>query len=61
MGQWRWVKYPDGYNVKESREPFEFHIHWIDTEEKAETLENLAGGKKSGDAAIRMFDQYKLD
>ena len=61
VGQWRWVKYPDGYNVKESREPFEFHIHWIDTEEKAETLENLAGGKKSGDAAIRMFDQYKLD
>ena len=29
-------KYPKGYNVKESREPFEFHIHWIDTEEKNE-------------------------
>ena len=34
VGQWRWVKYPKDYNVRESREPFEFHIHWIDSEER---------------------------
>lgn len=61
VGQWRWVKYPEGYNAKESREPFEFHIHWIDTEEKQRILDNVAQGKKSGEPAIHLFDQYKLD
>lgn len=61
VGQWRWVKYPKGYNVKESREPFEFHIHWIDTEEKKRILDNIASGQKSGEPAINIFDQHKLD
>ena len=61
VGQWRWVKYPDGYNVRESRVPFEYHIHWINTEEKAKTLENMEKGEPSGPVAIRMFDKYKID
>ena len=61
VGQWRWVKYPKDYNVRESREPFEFHIHWIDSEEKARTLKAMEDGKASGTASIRVFDKYKLD
>lgn len=61
VGQWRWVKYPQDYNVRESREPFEFHIHWIDTKERERTLKAMEDGEASGPAAIRMFDKYKLD
>ncbi len=61
VGQWRWVKYPQDYNVRESRVPFEYHIHWIDTDEKAKTMKNLEEGKASGSAVIRMFDKYKID
>ena len=61
VGQWRWVKYPKDYNVRESRVPFEYHIHWIDTDEKTKTMKNLEEGKASGSAAIRMFDKYKID
>ena len=61
VGQWRWVKYPQDYNVRESRVPFEYHIHWIDTDEKAKTMKNLEEGEASGSAVIRMFDKYKID
>ena len=61
VGQWRWVKYPKGYNVRESRVPFEYHIHWIDTEEKVKTMRNVEEEKASGPSAIRMFDKYKID
>ena len=61
VGQWRWVKYPKDYNVRESREPFEFHIHWIDSDEKARTLKAMEDDKASGAASIRVFDKYKLD
>ena len=60
VGQWRWVKYPKDYNVRESREPFEFHP--LDRfEEKARTLKAMEDGKASGTASIRVFDKYKLD
>ena len=55
------MKYPKDYNVRESREPFEFHIQWIDSEEKARTLKAMEDGKASGTASIRVFDKYKLD
>ena len=61
VGQWRWVKYPKDYNVRESREPFEFHIHWIDSGEKSRTLKAMGDGEASGGASIRVFDKYKLD
>ena len=61
VGQWRWVKYPEDYNVRESRAPFEYHIHWIDTDEKSKTMKNLEEGKASAVPAIRMFDKYKID
>jgi len=61
VGQWRWVKYPEDYNVRESREPFEYHIHWIDSDEKARTLKAMEDGKASGTATIRTFAKHKLD
>ena len=57
----------DGSNIpkatmsKRVENPFEFHIHWIDTEEKKRILDNIASGQKSGEPAINIFDQHKLD
>ena len=60
-GHWRWIQWPEGYNVKESREPYEFHVHWIDSDIKAKTIQDMAAGRKSGAATIQVFDQYKTD
>jgi len=58
VGYWRWVKWPDGFNVKQSRDMEEYHLHWIDTAVKAETQK----AKKSGEKfkkTIKVFDQYR--
>ena len=60
-GHWRWVRYPEGYNVKESRQPHEFHVHWLDSNLKAVTFKEMADGKKSGAPVIEVHDQYKID
>jgi microcin C transport system substrate-binding protein len=59
VGYWRWVKWPDDFNVKQSRAWDEFHVHWVDTVAKKETQ----AAKKSGKAfppVIKTYDQYKL-
>ena len=58
VGYWRWVKWPDGFNVKQSRDMEEYHLHWIDTAVKTETQK----AKKSGEKfkkTIKVFDQYR--
>jgi|TARA_Y100000310_G_scaffold302039_2_gene339027 microcin C transport system substrate-binding protein len=60
VGSWRWVQYPDDFNVKHSRGAGQSFIHWIDTEIKAETL----AARKSGTTfppEIRVFDQYRAE
>ena len=53
------MKWPDDFNVKQSRAWDEFHVHWVDTVAKKETQ----AAKKSGKAfppVIKTYDQYKL-
>jgi len=57
VGHWRWVKWPKGFNVKESRRWDEFSVHWIDEEAKAET-EKAKVENKSFPPSIKTFDQY---
>jgi len=59
-GHWRWVQWPEGYNLKESREPIEFHVHWIDTKLKAETLDAMKNGGVFPQV-IKEYDHYKID
>ena len=47
VGQWRWVKYPKITTCARVG-PFEFHIHWIDSDEKARTLKAMEDDKASG-------------
>jgi microcin C transport system substrate-binding protein len=58
VGHWRWIRYPEDFNVKHSRSAGEYWVHWIDSELKEETL-----AAKKSDATfgpeINVFDQYK--
>ena len=51
------MKWPKGFNVKESRSWDEFSVHWIDEEAKAET-EKAKTDNKSFPPSIKTFDQY---
>ncbi len=59
IGHWRWVKFPETFDVKESREPVEFHLHWIDVKAKEETQKALDTGK-AFEKVIKVHDPYGL-
>jgi microcin C transport system substrate-binding protein len=58
VGHWRWIRYPEDFNVKHSRSAGEFYVHWIDTELKERTLEARKNGESMG-VEINIYDQYK--
>lgn len=56
-GYWRWLRFPDDYNVKISTSAGEYWMGWIDSDIKQETL----AAQKSGMAfepVVQVFDQY---
>tara|TARA_R110002072_G_scaffold36524_3_gene107537 strand:+ start:22380 stop:24323 length:1944 start_codon:yes stop_codon:yes gene_type:complete len=58
VGHWRWIRYPDDFNVKHSRSPAEYYVQWIDTKMKEETLAAKKNGE-SFESEINIYDQYK--
>ena len=58
VGYWRWVKWPEDFNLKQSRRWEEYHVHWIDVDAKAETQEAKKTGK-AFEKVIKVFDQWK--
>jgi len=57
IAHWRWLRYPDDFNVKLSRSAGEFFLAWIDEDMKKETLEARKSGK-TFEPQIRVHDQY---
>lgn len=60
VGHWRWVRYPEFFNHRQSGSAGDLHIHWIDEQMKAETL----AARRNGEAfepAIRVYDQHRQD
>ena len=57
VGHWRWIKYPDGFNYKHSRDARKYFVHWVDTEAKAETLQAQEDDITFG-AEINIYDQF---
>jgi microcin C transport system substrate-binding protein len=54
---WRWIRYPDEFNVKLSRSSGEYYLAWIDEDLKKETKE----AQKSGatfEPVIKVYDQF---
>jgi len=58
LGYWRWVRWPDDFNVRVADEPEMSHVFWIDQEIKAETLEAMRTGGKF-EEQYRVFDRYR--
>lgn len=58
IGTWRWVGWPEDFNVRFSRSADEFYLHWIDETKRAETLE-ARRGSTSFPAGVRAFDQWR--
>jgi len=57
VGHWRWVRYPEGFHYKHSRDWTEHSVHWIDTELKEETLEARKNGV-TFEPEINIYDQH---
>jgi len=58
IGYWRHVKWPEGFNVRQSRDAEEFMIHWIDEDERTATAAARRASQKFP-AQILTFDQFK--
>ena len=58
VGYWRWVKWPDAFNAKQSRDWEEYHLHWLDPAAKAKTLEAVKAGK-TFKKVVKVHDQYR--
>jgi microcin C transport system substrate-binding protein len=55
---WRWIRWPEDFNVKLATESGEYFISWIDEDMKKETLEAMKSGK-TFEPQVLVFDQYK--
>lgn len=60
LGYWRWVKWPEDFNVKRSELARTAWLHWIDEDARKETKEAMKAGK-TFDPVIKVYDQYRVD
>lgn len=58
-GYWRYVKWPQAFNVAQSRDFEEFFVHWIDPEEKKEVEAARKAGRTYSDGGVKVHDQFK--
>ena len=56
---WRWIQWPDDFNVKISDEPEMSYVFWIDEDLKIETLEAMRE-QKSFPEVNRVYDKYRV-
>jgi len=60
VGSWRWIRYPDDFNMKHSSRAGRYFVHWIDTDMKKETQDARKSGK-TFPVSVNVYDQYKVD
>ena len=57
---WRWVKFPDDFNVKIARNLQEHFLFWVDDAVREETMASKRAGERL-EVFDRVFDQYRDD
>ena len=57
VAYWRWIQWPEDFNVRLANEPETSHVLWIDQELKEETLRVLREGGKFEEVE-RVYAQY---
>lgn len=55
---WRWVRWPEGFNLRYSGYAEDYFVHWIDTDMKEETQAARRQGR-SFEPTIEVFDQWR--
>lgn len=55
---WRWVKWPEKFDVRTSRDFEEFWVFWIDEDERKATEDAMKSGK-TFPKAVESFDQWR--
>ncbi len=58
IGHWRWIRYPENFNLKHSRTAGEYYVHWIDPQIKEETLSAMKDDITFA-PEINIYDQHK--
>ncbi|MGA0898871.1 MAG: extracellular solute-binding protein [Luteolibacter sp.] len=58
LGHWRWMCWPDDFNIKLTNEAQESYIYWIDEDKKQETLKAKAAGESYPEVDA-IHDKYR--
>jgi microcin C transport system substrate-binding protein len=58
LGYWRWVNWPDDFNVKLTRLADESYLYWIDEDMKKETLKAKAEKREFPEVDV-IYDKYR--
>lgn len=59
LGYWRWIRWPDDFNVRIGDIPEMSHVHWIDEGIKKETVEAMKSGRSFEEKNL-IFDRYRV-
>jgi len=57
---WRWVKWPEDFNVKLATDYTEYHLFWMDEQVREATLKSRRNSETLP-VIDEVFDQYRLD
>lgn len=57
---WRYLRWPKTGNARQSREPKDAYMFWIDEDMKKETKDAMREGRSFGEV-LRVFDAYRTD
>jgi microcin C transport system substrate-binding protein len=55
---WRWVRWPETYNVRLSLDPMQAMVVWVDEDIRRETLEAMRTGRTFPEAS-HVYEQYR--
>jgi len=61
-GHWNWIKFPEDWGPKETRDYEEFQVFWIDIEDKKKILEAMDENRVISDKpSVLVYDKYKTE
>ena len=62
IGHWNWIKFPEDWGPKETRDYEEFQVFWIDLEDKKKILEAMDENRAISDSpSVLVYDKYKTE
>ena len=62
VGHWNWIKFPEDWGPKETRDYEEFQVFWIEESEKKKILKAKEEGEPvSEKPTVRVYEKYKAN